>query len=175
MKKKKTHGLIPSTSANPLQHVLRAHLQVMLWTADESNDITNLGWVIQDTIPIPGVAQGAPVPPELLDVIKCQCKAQGKQCSTEACSCHKQHLVCTSYCNCSGMTVAIHTLWYKVLKLKKHGRAFDAEDGDYEEDAAIKDVVEEEPVEFADSDWNNFDDRCLVFFMSCVFHYNLKR
>ena len=75
MKKKKTYGLIPSTSANPLQHVLRAHLQVMLWTADESNDITNLGWVIQDTIPIPGVAQGAPVPPELLDVIKCQCKA----------------------------------------------------------------------------------------------------
>ena len=54
-------------------HVLMAHLQVMLWTADviESNDITNLGWVIQDTIPILGVAQGAPVPPELLDVIKC--------------------------------------------------------------------------------------------------------
>ena len=50
------------------------------------------------------------------------------------------------------MTVAIRTLWYtyKVLKLKKHGRAFDAEDEDYEEDAAIKDVVEEEHVEFAD-------------------------
>ena len=80
------HGLIPPTSANPLQHGLRAHLQVMLWKAvDQSNDITNLGWVIQDTIPIPGVAQGAPVSPELLDVIKCQCKAQGKQCSTHAC------------------------------------------------------------------------------------------
>ena len=77
-----------------LQHVLRAHLQVMLWkAANESDDITNLGWVIQDTIPISVVAQGAPVPPELLDVIKCQCKAQGKQCSTEACSCHKQHLL----------------------------------------------------------------------------------
>ena len=92
MKKKKTHGLIPPTSTNSLQHELRAHLQVMLWTADESNDITNLGWVIQDTILILGIAQGAPVPPELLDVIKCQCKAQGKQCSTQACSCHKQHI-----------------------------------------------------------------------------------
>ena len=51
----------------------------MLWkAADESNDITNFGWVIQDTIPIPAIAQGAPVPPEL---IKCQCKAQGKQCN----------------------------------------------------------------------------------------------
>ena len=58
------------------------------------------------TISIPAVAQGAPVPPEL---IKCQCKAQDKQCSTEAC---RQHLACTSYCNCSGMTVAIRTLWY---------------------------------------------------------------
>ena len=34
-----------------------AHLQVMLWkAADESNDITNFGWVIQDTIPIPAIA-----------------------------------------------------------------------------------------------------------------------
>ena len=41
-------------------------MQVMLWeVADESNDITNFGWVIQDTIPIPAVGQGAPVPPEL--------------------------------------------------------------------------------------------------------------
>ena len=104
---------VPPTSANPLQHVLRAHLQVMLWkAADESNDITNFGWVIQDTIPIPAVAQGAP------ELIRCQCKAQGKQCSTEACRCHKQLLACTSY-------------WYDRLlqsalcgtrfKLKKHG------------------------------------------------------
>ena len=51
---------------------------------------------------VPAVAQGAPAPPELVDVIKCQCKAQGEQCSSEACGCHKQHLACTSCCNCSG-------------------------------------------------------------------------
>ena len=55
------------------------------------------------------------------------------------------------------MTVAIRVLWDKVLKLKKHGRAFDAEDGDYEEDDAIEDVVEEEPVDFADPEDYEFE------------------
>ena len=111
-------------------------------------------WVIQDNIPISVVAQGAPVPPELLDVIKCQCKAQGKQCSTEASSCHKQHLACTSYCNCSA--------WYDCCNLYSVGQStqteearesIDAEDEDYEKDAAIEDVVEEEPVDFADPEF----------------------
>ena len=41
---------LPPTSANLLQHMLRAHLQIMLWkaancegTAGESRDITNFG------------------------------------------------------------------------------------------------------------------------------------
>ena len=125
--------------------MLRAHLQVMLWkAADESNDITNFGWVIQDTIPIPAVAQGAPVPPE---------------CSTEACSCQKQHLACTSHCNCSGMTVAIRTLWDKVLTLKKQGRILmlRAKIMRNFEDAAIEDVVVEEPVDFADPEDDEFE------------------
>ena len=52
-------------SANPLQHVLRAHLQVMLWKAADHQ-------IWMDTISIPAVAWGAPAPPELLNVIKCQ-------------------------------------------------------------------------------------------------------
>ena len=123
----------------------------MLWkAADESNGITNFEWVIQDTIPIPAIAQGAP------ELIRCQCKAQGKQCSTEACRCHKQHLACTSYCNCSGMTVAIRTLWDKV-QTEEARESIDAEEEDYEEDAAIEDVVEEEPVEFADPEDDEFE------------------
>ena len=42
---------LPPTSANLLQHMLRTHLQIMLWkaancegTAGESRDITNFGW-----------------------------------------------------------------------------------------------------------------------------------
>ena len=44
---------------------------------------------------------GETAPPELIDVIRCQCKAQGKSCSTVTCVCHKEHLSSTSYCNCS--------------------------------------------------------------------------
>ena len=39
---------------------------------------------------------------ELMEVVQCQCKAQGKMCSTLVCGCRKEYLSCTSYCNCSG-------------------------------------------------------------------------
>ena len=48
------------------------------------------------------MAVSDPAPPELVDVIRCQCKADGKKCSSMSCSCHKQHLTCTPYCNCCG-------------------------------------------------------------------------
>jgi len=54
---------LPPTSANLLLHVLRAHLQVMLWKAadqqappDQSLDITHFGWIFQNDIPTPTVA-----------------------------------------------------------------------------------------------------------------------
>ena len=100
------------------------------------------GLPVQDNIAIPGVAQGAPAPPELLDVIKCQCKAQGKQCSTEACSCHKQHLACTSYCNCSGGYDCCNLHSVGQGRTEEAGESID-EDEDYE-DGAIEDIVEEE-------------------------------
>ena len=100
---------LPPTSENLLQHILRAHLQIMLWKeADcevppaETRDITNFGWKFQDEIPIPVIAGGDSAPPELLDVIQCQCKVHGKKCSTEACECHKQHMSCTKFCNWQG-------------------------------------------------------------------------
>ena len=58
---------------------------------------------IKDDIPVPAViALGDPAPPELIDVIRCQCRAQGKKCSTAACSYKKEHLACTSYCYYAG-------------------------------------------------------------------------
>ena len=50
-------------------------------------------------ISIPVIVEGDPAQPELLDVIQCQCKAQGKKCFTEAFGYHKQHLSCTPFCN----------------------------------------------------------------------------
>ena len=54
------------------------------------SNITQFGWEIKDGIPVPAVAQGDPAPPELIDVIRCQCKVQRKKCSTMACGCHKE-------------------------------------------------------------------------------------
>ena len=51
---------------------------------------------------MPAVAERDPAPPQLSDVINCQCNAMGKKCSTEACGCHREHLSCTNYCNCRG-------------------------------------------------------------------------
>ena len=103
---------LPPTSANLLKHALRAHLQIMqimLWKAADqqappavSANITDFGWEVQNGIPVPVMATGEPAPPEFVDVIRCQCRVEGKECSTVLCSCHKEHLTCTSYCNCHG-------------------------------------------------------------------------
>ena len=76
---------LPPTSANSSYHVLWAHLQVMLWKAadhqappSESADITNFGWDMQEGIPVPKMNQNDPVPPNLMDVIRCQCRAKEK-------------------------------------------------------------------------------------------------
>ena len=57
------------------------------------------GWI---SSPNPVVDEGIPASPEVREVIRCQCKAQDKKCSKETCSCHKDKLCCTSYCNCAG-------------------------------------------------------------------------
>ncbi len=151
-KKKKNPKImaLPPTSANLLLHVLRAHLQVTLWKAadqeappDESAGITHFGWVIQNDIPVPAVAQSAPAPPELVNVIKCQCKVQGKQCNSEACSCHKQHLACTSCCNCSCGEDCCnpHSVRFKTNS-EEEGN--DVDDDYFQGDTVMEDIGEEE-------------------------------
>ena len=69
---------LPPTSPNLFLHVLRAHLQAMLWKAadqqspDESTSLTDFGWKIRDDVPVPAVAERDPAPPQLSDVINCQ-------------------------------------------------------------------------------------------------------
>src|SRR6267154_2702185 len=70
------------------------------WLPDESDNITLFRWNLKDGIPIPVIANGDPAPPELIDTLKCQCKAQGKMCS-DACGCQKERLSRTPYCYCS--------------------------------------------------------------------------
>ena len=79
------------TSANFLQHALRGHLQFILWKVASpavSVNITEFGWEIQNGIPVPVKATGEPASPELGNVIRCQCRVEGKKCSTVSRICH---------------------------------------------------------------------------------------
>ena len=96
LKYKKTLKIqnLPPIPTNLMLHALRAHLQFMLWkSADqpgpppESEDITKFGWSYTDGFPMPTVSQYAIAPEALLDVVKCSCKAEGKLCQTDKCSC----------------------------------------------------------------------------------------
>ena len=71
---------LPPTSPNLMIHLLRAHLQVMLCKVadhqtppDECSNITNFAWKIVDGIPVPITGASDPAPPQLIDVIQCQC------------------------------------------------------------------------------------------------------
>ena len=106
----------------------------------------------RDGIPVPVIAQRDAAPTQLIDVIKCQCKALGKKCSTDACSCHKEHMSCTSYCNCSG----------KDGWCNQYTNTEDAQAGD--ESAEMVDVDDDEDLEDEDDyvedleDENDVDD-----------------
>lgn len=135
---------LPPTSANLLQHALRAHLQIMLWKAADqqappevSATITDFGWEVQNGIPVPVMATGVPAPPELVNVIRCQCRAEGKKCSTVSCSCHKEHLTCTSYCNCHGEDQCCNPYTQKTATTQ-------ATEIDETEEQDLEDVVDEE-------------------------------
>ena len=37
-----------------------------------------------------------------MDVISCRCRAEGRVCGAESCSCHKERVECILYCLCRG-------------------------------------------------------------------------
>jgi hypothetical protein len=97
---------LPPTEQNLFLHILRAHLQTILGkSADKQGppelDITKFGWEIKDDIPVPAIANQLPGPTELMDVVRCNCKAVGKACATGSCSCHHSKISCTVYCACA--------------------------------------------------------------------------
>ena len=108
-KKKKTKPnlkSLPPTDLNLIEHILRAHLQVMLWKSankseppEKTQDITKFGWSTKDGI-MPTFAQQPIAPPMLLDVISCGCRSEGKACAQRNCKCHNDNLSCTEYCAC---------------------------------------------------------------------------
>lgn len=96
---------LPPTEQNLFLHILRAHLQTILAkSADQQAppelDITKFGWDIKDGVPVPTTSDKPPGPKELMDVVRCGCKAPLNACSTARCSCHHGKISCTAYCTC---------------------------------------------------------------------------
>ena len=126
---------LPPIDANLQQHVLRAHLQMLLWKAAsqqdppiEAQDITSFGWNIEDSTITPTVSS-APVAPEvLLDVVSCNCTAKRKACSTGRCSCNSAGLSYTDYCKCEGGVTCCSDFTIRQIDVE------DDEDGLYNED-----------------------------------------
>ena len=110
-KQKKPPALkkLPPTDANLMLHVLRAHHQMLLWKAADKHDppqetenIVNFKWNIKGSTVMPAISTTSVAPQALLDIVSCNCVAQGKACSSLRCSCHSAGLSCTNYCKCEG-------------------------------------------------------------------------
>ena len=64
--------------------------------------ITDYGWDVDANHEVMPVLSRDPIAPEqLMDIISCNCKAEGKACSGR-CSCVGNGLSCTKYCLCEG-------------------------------------------------------------------------
>jgi hypothetical protein len=88
------------------QHILRSHLQAMLWKAADQNDhpavdICDFGWKMKDGCPQPNKGAAAFAPTELMKIIACACTSENS-CARRTCSCNAAHVSCTSFCKCLG-------------------------------------------------------------------------
>ena len=94
---------LPPTDENLALHVLRAHLQAMIWNAVDQDgppdvNIENYGWEIKNCMSLPVAYNGPPAPPSIMKVIVCGCNLS--RCATNACSCRVAKASCTPYCKC---------------------------------------------------------------------------
>ena len=97
---------LPPTEKNIFFHIMRAHLKTILAkSADQQAppelDIAHFGWEIKYGIPVPTTSDQPPGPLDLMDVVRCGCKAEGNKCGTESCSCRHGKISCTVYCACA--------------------------------------------------------------------------
>jgi hypothetical protein len=145
---------LPPTDYNLTLHALRAHLQMMLWKAAdqkdppaEAHDIRCFGWDVDESGAVTPSLSNAPIAPQqLLDVVSCSCRAEGKACSEKKCSCHSGRLTCTEYCYCEGGDACCNPY-------TKHEPVLEEEDEDEEEEEEEEEEVEEEEdEEFVEDD-----------------------
>ena len=91
---------LPPTSATAKYHSLRTYHQVQAWKVVELN-AEEWGWKVTDCKMTPVQNDLEPAPQELLQFVRCNCKAG---CGTKRCGCRSIRLECTvAYGECTGM------------------------------------------------------------------------
>ena len=105
---------VPPADPGSEQHLLRAHLQLILWKSALSRSppevqLTSYGW--HSYLTRSGVKEIVPL------VIACECKSE-KSCSNKMCSCFASIFGCTPYSKCSSGDIVWHNpimikLWVK--------------------------------------------------------------
>jgi hypothetical protein len=98
---------LPPTERAAHFHGFRVHLQVIEWKMlDENYNLnpTEWGWKSVDGFLAPIPTDKEIAPPDLLKVIRCNCKTSSKnQCGTKTCMCRKHGIKCMLACGgCHG-------------------------------------------------------------------------
>jgi len=97
---------LPHTDEALTQHILRCHLQVLIWKSAEDLHpseicVEELGWNISNGKLEPKFGVTKMAPPELMKVVACGCVTDAAS-SRNSCSCKAPGLSCTSFCKCEG-------------------------------------------------------------------------
>ena len=91
---------LPSTPRAAYCNSLRVHLQVVTWESmvEINLDPLEWGWKLSKTSLVPIMTDRDPAPSNLLQFVRCKCKAENRRCSTSICFCCKQGLKCVLSC-----------------------------------------------------------------------------
>lgn len=100
---------LPPTGEALNKHILRCHLQVLLWKSAEDRcppdvHIEDYGWSMNNQELEPDIGVTTMAPPELMKVVACGCTTD-TPCERNSCSCKTAGLSCTSFCKCQGQVV----------------------------------------------------------------------
>ena len=124
---------LPPTDEALEHHLMRAHLQTMIWRAADkqgppavSFEINNFGWKVSDGIPHQITTLANIAPYELMQVVSCTCKVNNP-CSRKNCSCAAAAVSCTNYCKCRADTQC------------QNAHSNNDDDADNDDDAEIED------------------------------------
>ena len=141
---------LPPTENSAMYHLYRTHLQVIQWKTFMTTDLEpqQWGWTITDGVFEPIMMDLNAAPDELLSVVRCKCKIEGRRpCATQLCSCLKHGLSCVSACkNCNGEECENATKCTNIMECENSD--LDEEENTNDLAPVLEDLVPEDGLQF---------------------------